>query len=138
MFGHRGYSAAPVSLLTLQGKPPDRVYERQTNTFSKRHDIRVWLRPELLDGRPVWLAAATHDIGIDFPKEARHFSHRVEANVDLERTGILTGLRFEGAVDRFALVHRAAAERKFENATGDWLVSDGRMAVVVLRKAAVR
>jgi len=65
-------------------------------------------------------------------------SHRVEADVDMGRTGMLTGLRFDGVADRFALVPRAAAERKFENATGDRLASDGQMAVVVLRKAAVR
>lgn len=133
MFDQREYSAAPVSLLTLDGKPPDRVYEKQTNTFSQRHHVRIWLRPELHEGKPVWLAAATHDIGILYSRKSRSFAHRVEPNVDLERTVILNDLRFVGATASFALVPRAKAEREFENATGDHLVSDGQVAVIVLR-----
>ena len=44
----RGYQEAPVSVLLLDGHPPDLVFEKQTNTFSMRHHIRVWKRPATL------------------------------------------------------------------------------------------
>lgn len=134
MFERHGYDAAPVSTLTLNGKPPDRVFEKQTNTFSKRHHVRIWLRPDSLEGKPVWVGAATHDIGIVFSTETRHFTHRVESNVDLERERILNELRFAARVKEFAHIARPSAQSKFENATGDHLVTDGRMAAMTLQE----
>jgi hypothetical protein len=136
LFERTGYAAEPVSTLTLGGLPPDRVYEKQTNTISKRHHIRIWLQKERLSGAPVWIAAATHDIGVAFSRAARGLTHRVESNVDIERAKVLDDLRFSGLVDRFAFVARSSATREFRNATGDSLVSDGRMAVIVFRSQA--
>ena len=134
MFDDRGYSAAPVSTLTLNGRNPDLVLEKQTNTFSKRHHIRIWRQPELFEGNPIWLGAATHDVGIDFSYESKSFTHRVETNVDLERTKILDDLRLAGFVARFSFVPRALAQTRFRNGTGDQLTTDGRLAVVILQK----
>jgi len=75
-------------------------------------------------------------VGIVFSKEARNFARRVEANIDLERTAILNDLSFDGAVERFSLVPRPTAERQFKNSPGNLLVTDGGMAVVVLRMPA--
>jgi hypothetical protein len=136
MFEDRGYNAAPVSTLTLEGQKPDRVYEKQTDTFSKRHHVRIWRRPGSFQGKPVWLAAASHDIGIRFSRETRNFTHRVEPNVDLERTKILNDLRFTGFVKAFAYVPRASAPRKFRNATGDDLITDGRMVAAIIEKSS--
>jgi hypothetical protein len=36
-----GYSAAPVSTLLLDGRPPDLVLQKSLNTFAKRHYLRV-------------------------------------------------------------------------------------------------
>jgi hypothetical protein len=66
MIESRGYSEAPVSTLYLNGKPPDLTFEKQNNTFDKRHHIRIWLQSEQFQGKPVWMAAATHDISIVF------------------------------------------------------------------------
>lgn len=137
MFEDRGYSAAPVSTLLLDGKTPVLVYEKQTNTFSKRHHIRIWSRPGLFEGKPVWLGAATHDIGIRFSPECRCFTHQVESNVDLEREKILDDLRFTRFVKSFALVQRPTAQRQFRNATGDKLLSDGRIAVMELQQPVI-
>lgn len=134
MFEDRGYLAAPVSTLTLNGSNPDLVLEKQTNTFSQRHHIRLWKQPEMFEGNSVWLAAATHDVGIDFSRESRSFTHRVEPNVDRERAKILDDLRLAGFVGRFSFVPRASAKTQFTNATGDHLTTDGRLAVVVLNR----
>ena len=38
----RGYTLGPVSLQSWSGQPPDRVFQKQTNTFDRRHHVRIW------------------------------------------------------------------------------------------------
>ncbi len=47
----RGYSQAPVSVLLLDEKPPDLVFQKQNDTFSKRDHIRIWRRPDSWRGQ---------------------------------------------------------------------------------------
>jgi hypothetical protein len=129
----RGYKLGPVSLQSFNGRPPDHVFQKQNNTFDRRHHIRIWRVPQPGQGRPVWVASATHDTGIKFSHEERTFTHRVDANIDLERQKIVDDLRFSGAVARYALEGRAEIPAHLTNATGDAMTTDGRIAVLVLR-----
>jgi hypothetical protein len=129
----RGYSEAPVSILMLEGKPPDMVFEKENNTFAHRHHLRIWRRPETFLGLPVWAVAATHDIGVNFSEENRTFIHRVDPQIDGERAKAVTDLLFTGRVQSVELVDRPAVPVKAQNATGDNLETDGRMAVLVLQ-----
>lgn len=133
---NRGYQEAPVSLLMLDGHPPDLVFQKQTNTFSMRHHIRVWKRPPLLDGQPVWVAAATHDTGIDFSAQSHTFTHKIDSNIDNERAKVVNDLAFSGYVKAFALVPRANIPPNISNATGDVLKTDGKMAALQFRDQA--
>jgi hypothetical protein len=128
----RGYSEAPVSLLLLDGKPPDLVFEKTNNTFARRHHLRIWRRPGNFRGKPVWVVAATHDIGIDFSEADRTFIHRIDSQIDRERDKVVDDLLFTGRVQRFDLVERPAVPRQGRNATGDNLETDGRIAVLLL------
>jgi LssY C-terminus len=127
---NRGYSEAPVSILILDGSPPDVAFQKQNNTFAKRHHIRIWLRPQTFHRKPVWVAAATHDIGIIFSPESRSFTHAIDSHIDDERTKIVNDLLFTGRVRAMALVHRTAIPKHATNATGDALITDGKMAVL--------
>lgn len=129
----RGYKEAPMSVLLLEGKPPDLVFQKQYNTFAKRHHLRIFQRPEKFQGREVWVCAATHDIGIDFSPENRTFIHRIDPKIDRERAKVVFDLMHAGAVAGVALVARPAAPTSAENATGDKIETDGRMAVLLLR-----
>jgi hypothetical protein len=128
---NRGYSEAPVSVLLLDGKPPDLVLEKTTNTFARRHHLRVWRRPGSFRGKPVWAVAATHDIGIDFSAVERTFIHRIDSQIDGERDKVVNDLMFTGHVDAFDLVERPAVPRRGRNATGDDLETDGRIAILL-------
>jgi len=90
-------------------------------------------RPATFLGLPVWDVAAAHDIGINFSEEYRTFIHRVDPQIDSERAKVVTDLLFTGHVQSLALVDRPAAPRKTQNATGDNLETDGRLAVLVPR-----
>jgi hypothetical protein len=128
----RGYKQAPVSILFLDGRPPDLVFQRQTNTFSKRHHIRIWLRPQTFEGRPVWVGAGTHDINISFSQDSHSFSHGIDSHIDREREKIANDMEFAGAVRALTLVSRPTVPRNITNATGDALITDGKIAVVEL------
>ncbi len=128
----RGYKEAPVSVLLLEGRPPDLVFEKINNTFARRHHLRVWKRPETFEGKPVWVVAATHDTGIDFSEQNRTFIHKIDSQIDGERAKVVNDLLFTGRVRSVALVDRPAVPQHGQNATGDNVETDGKMAILVL------
>jgi alkanesulfonate monooxygenase SsuD/methylene tetrahydromethanopterin reductase-like flavin-dependent oxidoreductase (luciferase family) len=128
----RGYKEAPMSILLLDGNKPDFDFEKQNNTFAKRHHLRIWRRPGDFQGHPVWVCAATHDIGIDFSAEKRNFIHKIDSEIDRERAKVVNDLMLSGHVKALSLVARPATPQHSQNATGDKLETDGRMAVLLL------
>ncbi len=128
----RGYSEAPMSKLLLDGKRSDFDFQKGNNTFDKRHHLRIWRRPETFEGKPVWVCAATHDIDIQFSQQNRTFIHVIDGLVDRERGKVVSDLLFTGRVQSMALVDRPDVPVKMQNATGDDVETDGRMAVLVL------
>jgi hypothetical protein len=129
----RGYKEAPVSVLLLDGHPPDIVFEKLTNTFAQRHHLRVWKRPDTFAGQPVWVIAATHDTGIEFSEQNRTFIHKIDSQIDRERAKVVNDLLLTGRVKSVALVDRPAVPEHGQNATGDNVETDGKMAVLVLQ-----
>ena len=127
---NRGYKEAPMSILTLDKRPPDLAMQKQTDTFSKRHHIRIWKRPDQFDGKPIWIAAATHDISITFSQVSKSFTHGIDPNIDAERSKVTNDLLFTKMVKNVALVDRPDIPHDASNATGDKLVTDGKMAVL--------
>lgn len=127
----RGYKEAPVSTLLLDGNPPDLVFQKQNNTFSQRHHLRIWRRPGDFDGQPIWVCAATHDIGIDFSERDRTFIHKIDPDIDKERAKVVSDLLFTHTVKSLELVDRPQVPKHAENATGDNLETDGEMAVLL-------
>ena len=128
----RGYKEAPMSVLLLDGKKPDLVFQKQNNTFAKRHHLRVWRRPGTFQGRAIWVCAATHDTGIEFSPEKRNFIHRIDSAIDHERAKVVSDLVLSGHVKELSLVARPAAPQHSQNATGDKLETDGAQAVLVI------
>jgi LssY-like putative type I secretion system component LssY len=130
MAEQRGYKEAPVSLLYLDGRAPELVFQKQNDTFNSRHHLRIWRRPEEFHGKDVWVGSATHDTGIDFSEENRTFVHKVDGDIDHERAKVVNDLLFTGLVNGLSLVDRPGVPGSLFNATGDKLETDGRMVVV--------
>jgi hypothetical protein len=135
-FARAGYARAPVSRQLLDGRRPDAVFEKQLNTFGKRHHVRIWQRSDTFRGQPVWIAAATHDTAFVPSKQLKLFTHGVDPNLDDERQKIVNDLAFAGAVASDALVDRPNAARQFRISIGESVHTDGKVAVVVLRTPA--
>lgn len=126
----RGYKEAPVSTILLDGQPPELAFEKLNNTFSARHHLRIWRRPDVFNGSPVWVSAATHDTGISFSESNRTFIHKIDSHIDVERAKVVNDLLFTNLVKGLALVERDNAPKSAHNATGDALETDGRIAVL--------
>jgi LssY C-terminus len=127
-----GYSSAPVSELQLAGRPPDLVFQKSLDTFAKRHHVRVWKLSQTYNGQEVWVGAATHDIATTNSRAGSKWSHRIDPHIDRERDWVETDLLFVGTGVAYADVDRPAAPRKIANATGDEIVTDGKISVVQL------
>jgi hypothetical protein len=128
--------AAAVSRLDLDGRPPDVVFEKQTDTLTKRHHIRIWREPGP-PGRTVWVGAATHDVGVAFVRRLHAFTHQIDPHIDAEREKIVNDLRLTGEVATVALVDRPwPPDPGQDDVTGAPIETDGRMALVVLQPPA--
>src|SRR5262249_26770511 len=53
----KGYDRAPFSDLYISNRKPDLTFQKQLNTFAKRHHIRIW-KVGTFEGKDVWLGAA--------------------------------------------------------------------------------
>lgn len=120
----RGYATAPVSKLLYRGEEPHVVFQKAFNTISKRHHIRVW-ETDGVDS-DVWLAAATHDVGVEFNRGMR-FTHRIHPWIDQERSKVVDDLQFGGCADHVSYVDRPDARSE------SGIHTDGRLAVVFLK-----
>jgi hypothetical protein len=65
-------------------------------------------------------------------KAGTKWSHRIDPHVDRERDWVETDLLFAGTGTAYAGVEGPAAPKKLPNATGDVIVTDGKVSVVQL------
>jgi hypothetical protein len=129
----RGYSEAPVSLLLLEGKPPDLVFEKTNDTYAQRHHVRLWRVHGAMEGKPVWVGAAMHDIGLDFSETGHTVIHRIDRYVDREREKVADDLIFTRRA-RFCGVFARSKRTpsQIQNAMGDPIETDGRIVALLL------
>jgi hypothetical protein len=130
-----GVKNAPVSTLYLQGREPDLVFQKSLDTFAKRHHIRIWKLTSLYQGQEVWVGAATHDIATENSRGYTKWTHRIDPHIDRERDWVETDLLFSGTATGYLDIERPKAPQKLSNATGDDIVTDGKMTVVKLGPA---
>ena len=130
----RSDPSAPVSRLELAGRPPDLVFEKQTDTLAKRHHIRLWREGDLA-GQPVWVGAATHDVGITHFRHRYALTHRIDPCIDAEREKVVNDVRLTREFAATALVDRPHPAQPATDASGRPIVTDGLIALVDLRPA---
>jgi len=126
----RGYRTAPMANMVLDGNRADIEFEKNLDTFAKRHHLRIWARPAQAPGETVWVAAATEDTGIRFSAQSGNFTHVIDGNVDAERTKVVDDLLYTGCVSEAGLIERKNLPPRLQNAAGTRLHTDGRVAVL--------
>lgn len=126
-FQGRQYLTAPVTPSYLNFKPENIAFEQSTETHSlrQRHHTRLWLTDYALpDGRPIWVATASFDEGVEFAGAAKLPTHHIDPNLDAERVYITESLGLPS--DLISVVQPQLGK----NASGDSFFTDGKAELV--------
>ncbi|HEX8817311.1 MAG TPA: LssY C-terminal domain-containing protein [Terriglobales bacterium] len=133
---NQGYKEGPVSTLVLNGQPPTMVFSKTLDTFFARHHLRIYSQPGAFDGQPIFSSTATHDSGIGINKQTKSMIHLIDEHIDEERGKVIDDLWLTGCVEGVSYIDRPWVPRDAKNATGDTLITDGRIAVVRINGCA--
>jgi len=127
--------AMPMRKLFLFGRSQDYGYAREDSgsRVARRHHLRIWKTDYEVGGCPVWVGAATHDIGLERDKRKLAIIHKIDPEVDTERDFIGGSLVGSHLVASMEYVSPSNAVVEAFTATGGSYHSDGRMLLLVLQ-----
>ncbi len=127
---NKGYNEAPMSSLLLNNSEADMSWQKGLNDASKRHHIRVWKQTETWNGQELWLGAATRDIDFAYMRPGSWLTHKVDGHIDQERDKVLDDMAFTSCVDAVDWAERSGIPHVTQNATGDSIDTDARLATI--------
>ncbi len=132
---HKPYLEVPVSTLFLFDRPQDLSYARADpiTVAAQRHHLRVWRTTEVVDGKPLWVGSATHDVGFEKDQRNGGVTHKIDPEIDQERDFIEQSFAAAGNLQWAAYVTPVDPVRTARTATGGEFHSDGRIVVLALR-----
>lgn len=131
----RSYDEAPVSPLFLFGRQQDFAYQQEVEgNPARRHHVRFWRTPEdwlLPGGRRVdWLAAGTFDRAVGFSLFTLQVTHKIDADIDVERDHIVGTLLAANPDARLDVLHDFSTGYHSRNGGGDSIRTDGDLPIV--------
>lgn len=137
LWQRKHYTKLPMDKLYVFGRPQDYAYSLPDpqSIVARRHHLRIWKTDHQVDGVPLWVGAATHDVAIDFVKRRFRLFHRIDPNVDDEREFIARNLAEKTQVTLEQYVHCTAPVFNAETATGQEYYSDSRILFLDLEVA---
>jgi len=124
---------APVSNLYLFGRREDLAFEQEVGKSAReRNHVRFWRSGELIDGRPLWLGAATFDRGVGLSSLTGQITHHIAADVDTERDHVIASLEKTGDLSETYKIDDFHKVREGKNGGGDPWRTDGKLYVGVI------
>jgi hypothetical protein len=128
------YKQLPMDRLYVFGRAQDYSYVLPDPRLivARRHHVRIWRTNREVDGVPLWVGAATHDVSIKVVKHKFRPFHRIDPNVDAERDFIANSLAKTWQPIREESVQRAEPVLSARTATGQRYYSDGKMLLLEL------
>jgi hypothetical protein len=132
------YVSMPMSELFLFGRRQDYgwAHAEPIKVVAARHHLRLWKASFDVSGSTLWVGAATHDIGFERDRRNNGVTHRIDPDVDLERTYVEKTLTATGLVVEFTYVLPDNPVREAQTATGGSFHSDGRVLILKLDDVA--
>ncbi len=103
-----------------------------SSIVARRHHLRIWKTGRAVDGVPLWVGAATHDVAIEFVKRKFRLFHTIDPDVDAERDFIATDLATTSQLAGEHFVSGIAPVFSGQTATGQSYYSDSRMLFLEL------
>ncbi len=133
----KDYLTMPMSTLYLFARPQDYgfAHAEPVRVAMSRNHLRLWKSPFVVDGRPLWCVAATHDIGFERDERNNKVTHKIDPAIDGEREYVNDTLSRTGLVQHRTHVTPADPLTEASTATGGSFHSDGRILVLVLKDA---
>jgi hypothetical protein len=128
---NRPYYHAPMSKLYLWGRAQDLAFELpEGNSPRRRHHVRFWKSDvTALDGRAVWVGAATFDNGLRMDRHSGKITHSIDPDLDAERDRLVANLARAGQWERCARIDGVGPTVNGLNASGDRYFTDGQIAL---------
>jgi hypothetical protein len=129
------YTKLPMARLYVFGRAQDYSYALPdpTSIVARRHHLRIWRADYEMDGTPIWVGAATHDIAIQIQMKRLRIVHRIDPEVDVERDFIAANLADTRLVAHEEYLHVVDPVFAGETATGGTYYSDSRLVLLELR-----
>jgi len=134
----KDYLTMPMSELYLFGRRQDYgfAHAEPVRVVMSRNHLRVWKSSWMVEGRPLWCVAATHDIGFERDQRNNKLTHKIDPAIDGEREYVNDTLSGTGSVIQRAHVTPTHPVTEAKTATGGSFHSDGRILVLVLKNTA--
>lgn len=127
---------APISRQLLDGKIPDVTWERGLDSYAKREHLRLWRLDAVTPFTDVWVGAFNRETGAALSVRYRHFIHHIDPDLDGGRDMMIRDLVLAGCVEALKIEQDPARATSTLNATGDWMRTDGSIAIVKLKDCA--
>ncbi len=133
----RPYPEAPVSSLFLFGQRQAFAYQQEVDgNASQRHHVRFWPVPDgwALPGgfRVGWLAAATYDKAVGISLFTLQVTHRVDADIDIERDYVINTVRYVEPEASLRVIKEYSSAFTTRNGGGDVVRTDGSLPILDL------
>ena len=133
----RPYAEAPVSSLFLFGRRQAFAYQQEVDgNASQRHHVRFWPVPDgwkLPGGFQVgWLAAATYDRAVGISLFTLQVTHRVDADIDIERDYVIDTVRYAEPRASLRVIKEYSNAFTTRNGGGDVVRTDGTLPILDL------
>lgn len=130
----RPYADAPVSSLYLAGQRQDLAFERlDGRSADRRHHVRFWqVLDQGVEGRGVWLGAASFDRGVGVSHDTLQITHHIAPDLDQERDFVIASLTGAGVVAQTYQVTGIGPTLNGRNGEGDPYFTDGEITIAVL------
>lgn len=134
----RPYAHAPVSTLLHEGRRQDLAFEKSAaRSADRRHHVRLWLTlARGAEARPVWLGAASFDLGVGLSRKTGQVTHHIAPDLDAERDLIMQELSAAGLLNSAYRVSGVGPTLAGRNGGGDRYFTDGEVSVGVINAEA--
>ena len=134
LLGRQAYEA-PVSTEYFEGRAQDVTWQLQGPNARIRHHVRFWLLDSLAG---IWVGSAIKDVGVLVRPLRGTATHRVDPDADAERDFTVSALEASGCATLLDYVPLPGAVRSGQDLSRQHFVTDGRAAVVRLRRCDPR
>jgi hypothetical protein len=132
LWQRKRYVKLPMATYYVFGRAQDYSYAipDPVAIVTRRHHLRIWKTGHEMNGNPIWVGAATHDVAIKIEKRKLRISHLIDPDVDAEREFIAGNLKETQLVTPVGYLSSADPVFEAQTANGDAYHSDSRMLLL--------